>query len=46
MWLVSCREQEMLTQGLAAHAKCELNIAFLTLSHCPICAKDMMVTVL
>ena len=46
MWLGSCREQEMLTQGLAADAKCELNTKFLTPSDCPICAKDMMVTVL
>ena len=46
MWLVSCREQEMLTQGLGADAKCELNTKFLTLSHCPICAKGVMVTVL
>ena len=40
----------MLTQGLAADPKYELNItSFLALPdplHCPICAKDIMVTVL
>ena len=40
----------MLTQGPAPDPKCELNItSFLTLLHplhCPICAKDNMVTVL
>ena len=39
----------MLTQGLAPDPKCELNITFLTLPHplhCPICANDVMVTVL
>ena len=39
----------MLTQGPAPDPKCELNITFLTLPHplhCPICAKDIMVTVL
>ena len=40
----------MLTQGPAPDPKCELNIAsFLTLPHplhCPICAKDIIVTVL
>ena len=40
----------MLTQGPAPDPKCELNItSFLTLPHplhCPICAKDIMVTVL
>ena len=50
MRLVSCRRQEMLTQGPAPDPKCELNItSFLTLPHplyCPICAKDIMVTVL
>ena len=49
MWLVSCRRQGMLVQGPAPDTKCELNITFLTLSHplhCPICAKDIMVTVL
>ena len=38
----------MLTQGPAPDPKCELNISsFLTLLyplHCPICAKDIMVT--
>ena len=50
MWLVSCRRQGMLTQGPTPDPKCELNItSFLTLPHplhCPICAKDIMVTVL
>ena len=50
MWLVSCRRQGMLTQGPTPDPKCELNItSFLTLphpSHCPICAKDIMVIVL
>ena len=50
MWLVSCKRQGMLTQGLAPDPKCELNIAsFLTLPHplhCPISAKDILVTVL
>ena len=40
----------MLTRGPAPDPKYELNItSFLTLSHplhCPICAKDIMVTVL
>ena len=40
----------MLTQGPAPDPKSELNItSFFTLSHplhCPICAKDIMVTVL
>ena len=40
----------MLTQGPTSGPKCELNItSFLTLPHplhCPICAKDIMVTVL
>ena len=40
----------MLTQGPAADPKFQLNItSFLTLPHplhCPICAKDIMVTVL
>ena len=40
----------MLTQGRAPDPNCELNItSFLTLPHqlhCPICAKDIMVTVL
>ena len=40
----------MLTQGPEPDPKCELNVApFLTLSHslhCPICAKDIMATVL
>ena len=40
----------MLTQGPTPDPKCELNItSFLTLPHplhCPICAKDIMVTVL
>ena len=40
----------MLTEGPAPDPKCELNItSFLTLPHplhCPICAKDIMVTVL
>ena len=39
----------MLTQGPARDPKCELNItSFLTLPHplpCPICAKDIIVTV-
>ena len=39
----------MLTQGPAPDPKCELNItSFLRLPHplyCPICAKDIMVTV-
>ena len=38
----------MLTQGPATDPKCELNMSsFLTLLyplHCPICAKDIMVT--
>ena len=50
MWLVSSRRQGMLTQGPAADPKFQLNItSFLTLPHplhCPICAKDIMVTVL
>ena len=49
MWLVSCKRQGMLTQGPARDPKCELNITFLALPdplHCPICAKDIMVTVL
>ena len=40
MWLVSCRRQEMLTQGLTPDRKCELNkTSFLTVPHpvyCPI----------
>ena len=40
----------MQTQGPTAGLKCELNaISFLTLPHllhCPICAKDIMVTIL
>ena len=40
----------MLTQGLAPNPKCELNItSFLTLPHplhCPICTKDIIITVL
>ena len=48
MGLVSCRRQGMLTQGPAPDPKCELNMTpFLTLSHplhCPICAKDIMIT--
>ena len=40
----------MLTQGLAPDPKCELNLtSFFTLPHplhCPICAKDIIVTVL
>ena len=48
MRLVSCRRHGMLTQGSAPDPKCDLNItSFLTLphsSHCPICAKDIMVT--
>ena len=40
----------MLTQGPAPDPKCELNITpFLALPHplhCPICARDIMVTVL
>ena len=50
MWLVSSRRQGMLTQGPASDPKCGLNItSFLTLPHrlhFPICAKDIMVTVL
>ena len=50
MWLVSCRGQGVLTQGPTPDPKCELSItSFLTLPHplhCPICAKDIMVTVL
>ena len=39
----------MLNQGHAPDSKCELNITSLTFSHPlhpPICAKDIMVTVL
>ena len=50
MWLVSCRRQGMLIREPAPDPKCELNItSFLTLPdplHCPICGKDIMVTVL
>ena len=50
MWLMSWRWHGVLTQGHAPDLKCELNItSFLTLPHpldCPICAKDIMVTVL
>ena len=49
MLLMSCRWHWVLTQGHAPDLKCELNItSFLTLPHpldCPICAKDIMVTV-
>ena len=49
-WLVSCRRQEMLTQGSAEDPKCKLNISsFLTLP-CPLewvtYAKDIMIIVL
>ena len=50
VWLVSCSRQWMLIQGPTPDPKCELNItSFFTLPyplHCPICAKDIMVTVL
>ena len=49
MWLVSCRRQRVLIEGPVPNLKCELKITFVTLSHplhCPICAKDIMVTVL
>ena len=50
MWLLSCSRQGILTQGPAQDTKCELNItSFLTFPdplHCPICAKDILVTVL
>ena len=40
----------MLTEGPAPDPKCELNItSFLTLPHplyCPICAKDIVITIL
>ena len=49
MWLVSCRGQGMLTQGLAPDPKCKLNIpSFFTLPHssyCLVCAKVIMITV-
>ena len=49
--LCSCQKsQGMLTPGPASDPKCELNIrSFLQLPHplhCPICAKDIMITVL
>ena len=47
MWLVSCRRQEMLTQGSAPDPKFKLNISsFLALLHplyCLICAKDVII---
>ena len=50
MWLVSCRRQGMLTQGLAPDPKCKLNISsFLTLPHlldCLICTRNSESTVL
>ena len=50
MWLVSCRMQGMLTQGLTPDPKCKLNISsFLTLphlSHCLICTRNSMLIVL
>ena len=50
MWLVPWRRQVILTQGPAPDPKGEFNItSFLTLPHplyCPICARNIMVTVL
>ena len=50
MWLVSCRRQGMLTQGLAPDPKCKLNISsFLTLPHlldCLICTRNYVSIVL
>ena len=50
MWLVSCRRQEMLTQGPAPDCKCKLNIpSFLTLPHlldCLICIRNSVSIVL
>ena len=47
MWLVSCRKQGILTQGLPPDTKCKLNISsFFALPqplHCLICAKDIMI---
>ena len=47
MWLVSCRKQRILTQGVPPDTKCKLNISsFVPLPqplHCLICAKDIMI---
>ena len=44
MWLVSCRRQGLLSEGLAQAPKCKLNISsFLTLPHlldCRICTRN------
>ena len=50
VWLVSCRRQGMLTQGLVPDPKCMLNISsFLALPHlldCLICTKNSVSIVL
>ena len=50
MWLVSCRRQGILFQGLAPDFKCKLNISsFVTLPHlldCLICTKNSVSIVL
>ena len=53
MSLVSCRRQEIVSQGSALDLKCKFNkcnmSSFLALSHsldCFICAKDIMIIVL
>ena len=49
MSLVSCRGQQMLTQGPTADSKCKLNISsFLILPHqldCLICAKNIIMNI-